>query len=270
MKVTLINFANEKYKQAQKYNTLTAKLFGRIDEVIECSPDMIDEEFIEKNKFIFSYKRGFGLWLWKPYFIRKYLNEIKENDYLFYSDSGAIFCRSIKPLIKSMGQEDIWISDIPLIEEEWTRPNVFTHFNCNEDYVCKTPQVQAAFIILKKNENTVKFVDEWLENCMNPELLCPIEEGFTAGKCISHREDQSILSVLCKIHGIKTHKDATQYGRYPELYKAEGRTYVVPNHVDKYKTVIVHHRMSKVNITLAMKLYVKTVFTNAWKKEIKS
>lgn len=270
MKVTLINFANEKYAETQKFNTLTAKIFAGVDEVIECTPKMIDEEFRLNNNSILSCKRGYGLWLWKPYFIKKYLLEINDNDYLFYSDSGALFCRSIKPLIKSMGDEEIWISDVPLIEEEWTKPSVFSYYNCNEDYVCKTPQIQAAFIIFKKTANTIAFVDEWLKGCMNSELIFPLDDRAEKGKCISHREDQSILSVMCKLNGIRPHKDATQFGQYPELYKDLGRTYIPLKHDEKYKIIIIHHRMSKMDRVTAIKLFIKTMLPNGWKKEIKT
>ena len=40
------------------------------DNVIEYSASDIEPSFIEKNKSIMSKKRGFGLWLWKPYFIQ--------------------------------------------------------------------------------------------------------------------------------------------------------------------------------------------------------
>ncbi len=266
MKITLINFANEAYAEAQKYNTLSAKHIAKVDKVIECSPRIIDEDFLKKNSHIFSYKRGFGLWLWKPYFIKKYLDQIDENEYLFYSDVGAIFCRNIRPLIESMGEDDIWISDIPLIEEEWTKRDIFSFFNCYDDKIVKTQQMQASFLIFRKTEKSVKFVDDWLNACMNIDLLRPLEDGEDNGVCISHREDQSILSVMCKLNGIKPHKDPTQYGKFTQVYNKDGRTYMVPEHDDKYPIMIVHHRMAKMNNLMALKLLLKTALPNGWKE----
>lgn len=60
-----------------------------MDLVKEYTPEDIDSSFKNDNVNIFKYKRGCGLWLWKPYFINKVINENKDGDYIFYCDSGG-------------------------------------------------------------------------------------------------------------------------------------------------------------------------------------
>lgn len=74
----VVNYANgEPYESYRKINTRTAKWFGKADRVIEYSSKDIPQSYKEAYKDIFAYKRGNGLWLWKPYLINKALDEIK-------------------------------------------------------------------------------------------------------------------------------------------------------------------------------------------------
>ena len=143
-----------------------------------------------------------------------------------------------------MQNEDIWVSDIPLIEEQWTKPQVFKEFGVWESNPIKNSnQIQAGFIGIRKSKTSVAFVKRWLQCCCNPNLLLPILDGEEKGNCISHREDQSIFSVLCKLDGIQPHRDPTQYGRIPELYKRTDAVFLVPMHPeDKYPVLINLHR----------------------------
>jgi hypothetical protein len=51
----------------------------------------IDSDFYKENIEILEQGRGAGYWLWKPYFIKKMLMEVDENDVIFYVDSGNVF-----------------------------------------------------------------------------------------------------------------------------------------------------------------------------------
>lgn len=248
MKKVLINYANERFESVRKVNTWTGMHVAGFDKVIEYTPEQIDSVFFEKNKEILEQKRGNGLWLWKPYFIRKaLLEEMDVGEYLFYCDSGAFFVRNIGPIIDEM-QGDIWVSNLPLIEKQWTKKSVLDTLCKNHPDIAHTNQIQASFLLIRKSEESVKFIEEWLELCCNPKLLNPLGNGEEAGECISHREDQSLLSVLCKLKGVIPGRDPSQFGRFPEGYKGEGYTYLVPCHVNRYKTTIVLHRLDYIRI----------------------
>ena len=217
-RILYINYANEQYKFQQKFALMAAKKLGGFDATKAYSPESIDEDFRKANSAILSIKRGNGLWLWKPYIILKALDEIREGDYVFYCDSGAFFFSSVMPLIKSMGDNDIWVSNIAFIEEEWTKPEIFSQLGITDEGIKTSGQVQGGFFLARKSEKSCAFVREWLGLCSRPELIMPLEPGEYHGECIENREDQSLLSVLSKLRGIKAHKPPFIAPKYFRLF----------------------------------------------------
>lgn len=252
MKV-LINYANGAYRKAQRWNTWTAKYIGGFDKVYSFSEKDIDSEFLQHNSRILSYERGNGLWLWKPYFINKVLNECNDGDFVFYSDSGSFFIRKVDLILFSMKpDENIWVSDNPLLEKCFTKIECIKKMNC-DDYIYKeTNQIQATYLMVKCNENSRQFIREWLELCEDETLILPKDGTLINNRYVddfvSHREDQSILSLLCKKKGIIPHKDPSHRGNYPETFYNRYYAYRVPLHLDdKYKPVIFLHKCPDVS-----------------------
>src|SRR5437762_81793 len=101
----LINYADRKFYESQKKNSMTGLNVGGFDKVIQYSRKDIDPEFCNKNKHIINYPKGAGYWIWKPYIILKTLENTKEGDYIFYCDAGSHFVNSIDHLIKQMEQD---------------------------------------------------------------------------------------------------------------------------------------------------------------------
>lgn len=92
-----INYANDNYKKVQHLCTKTLYKYGKVDSVIEYGPDDIDLTFRNENSSILSKKKGNGYWLWKPYFVKKTLDSLKDGDYLLYVDSATVVIKNIKP-----------------------------------------------------------------------------------------------------------------------------------------------------------------------------
>ncbi len=256
MKV-LISYANEKFFKAQRLNSKTGMWIAGFDRVIEYGPEDVEIDFLEENKDIFKYQRGNGLWLWKPYFIYKTLLELKDGDILFYLDSGAFWTRSAKPLFDILSREDIYVADLPLIEKQFTKKYTFDYMGCYGDNYELSQQIQGTFIGFRKSKQTIEFVRKWLDYCCKVDMLSPnlYPEGIDT-TFIAHREDQSILSLLCKKEGIVPHKDPTQYGRLPQKYHQEHFIFKVPNHCDRYKPMIVLHREAKANIKVCFRQWL--------------
>ena len=130
--IVAVNYANMPYKKAQEYCTRSAYLYG-IDKVYEYGPDDISEDFMLKNKAILEKKRGGGYWLWKPYVICETLKKIEYGDYLFYIDSGSYFINNVNSIVECMKRngDDIISFEIPFIEKQWTKKEIFKYFNCD-------------------------------------------------------------------------------------------------------------------------------------------
>lgn len=259
----LINYANPQYQKAQRWNSWTGVHVAGFDKVFAFSPDDIDQDYIQAHLDIFSQKRGNGLWLWKPYFINKVMSQCNDGDIIFYADSGAFFVKKVDKLLASLREnEKIWVSDCPLLESCFTKPSCLYKMDCNCEAIRDSNQIQATYLFLICCDETRAFVKKWLSFCEDYELLsaeggldlnAPRGNGFVA-----HREDQSILSLLCKLNNIKPHKDPSQRGRYPETFFNPYYSYRVPDHDDTYGTVLFLHKAGNPNLLTCAKTILRT------------
>lgn len=245
----VVNYANgEPYESYRRINSRTARWFGKADKVIEYSDANIPQSYKDKHKEIFAYKRGAGLWLWKPYLIHKALMSINEGDWLMYLDSGTTVINDIHKLIdftNSQGQE-VFLMEQPLLGRQFTKRECYELMGVEE----KGENQALGLLLLQRTENTVKFVEEWLHACENEELLSPnhfhpeIEEF---PDYFAHREDQSILSLLRVKHNLPIYRDCSDYGVMPWQYRGAGQwTYNPKEYPEcKYPTIILCNRKAK-------------------------
>jgi hypothetical protein len=248
MKIFLVNYATSGYKGKQKLNTLSGKIFGRFDKIFSFDPKDINKDFKQANKKILSINIGAGLWLWKPYFFNKvFEEEIEDGDYLFHCDSSSFFIRSVKPLINLLEQSntDIMAFSLPLIEKEWTSPQLLAYFNA-DDKILNSNQILANFLIVKKSKESHTFVKEWLALCCDINLLNDknITDRIYPTYFIEHRFDQSILSLLCKKYKVEPYRDPSQFGIFPEMYRNNGSIIETRVRNSPYKTTIILIRKS--------------------------
>lgn len=204
MKKYFINYASGGFINSQKEATTRARNFGF--DAIPLSPSDIDGDFLEQNKFILEQGRGAGYWLWKPYFINKFLQQISEGDYLVYMDSGAFFIKDPSEYIEMTNTEKGHIS-FSMIQRtsKWTKGDCFYEINKNKDYeFSEKNQLQATYLIFMNNKFTRYFVSKWLGYCCKDNLITdsPNIHLSNMQDFIDHRHDQSIYSLLCYNEGI--------------------------------------------------------------------
>lgn len=220
--IVAINYANVKYRQTQNFNTNTAIRKGKVDRVISYFPKDMDMEFRRKNISILCQERGNGYWLWKPYFILKTLESLQENDYLIYLDSGAFYINDVRHLIRQMDSDAQYIMafELPFKEYCYTKRDVFVCMDCDEFRYVNTNQRMATMVIIKRTDESLRFVREWLKYGQAENIITDAKnhlgkdnyDGF-----IDNRHDQSIFSLLTKKYGIKAYRDPSQFGRFPEI-----------------------------------------------------
>lgn len=247
---TFITYSNDLYAKTRDYCALMAVKKGGAHRTIAYTPEDIDKAFMNRHYDILSEKTGNGLWLWKPYFLYKTLKDVENGEVVFYCDAGSFFFRSAKPILETM-DDDIWVSDIPLIEKQYTKPELIDRMNCNSKDFLETNQIQANFIAVRKSDRGLKFVKEWLSLCESIDnigkdtkydKLPPVDFCF-----LGHRYDQSVLSLLSKKWSVPVHLDPSQFGRVPEKYYSKDRIFRVPSHSEKYKPCIILHRTKDVD-----------------------
>lgn len=262
-----INYSDAKFQKQQKFALFMAKYFGKFDKIIGYGPNDINENFYKKYENILNQPRGGGYWLWKPYLIYKTLEQLSDGDYLFYSDSGAFFLKNVDILINELKKynQDIMGFELPLIEEQWTKKELFLNMKCNEDKYYQSNQILASFMLIKKTNLSMKFIKQYLDySCNEINITDKYSKNVKQiSSFIDHRHDQSIFSLLYKKYGFRAFKDPTQFGKYPAGYTGYpdflknglplNKIFVLNNNIkfrhyqytENYSLVMFHNRQSK-------------------------
>lgn len=153
------------------------------------------------SNFILKNKRGFGLWIWKPFIILKKLREMPDNDLLLYADSGCEINKfgidKLKEFFSLANEHGICGFQMGHKEAKFNKPELFKHLGVdNNKEITETGQLVGGILYLKKTEETVKLVEEWNQ-------LCHIENYrfLISPPRSTHRHDQAIFSLLMKRDG---------------------------------------------------------------------
>lgn len=204
MKKVLIFFGSKEYNESKKRLFNSAKKY--FDEIIAYDEKDIDIEFYNANITIFKDRRGWGYWLWKPYFILKTLQQLSENDLCFYADATSVFISSPDILFdKCQTNEGIVLFENAHFKNyQWTKGDCFYLMDLRSERYIYGKQVDAAFQIYKKNKRSLLFVNEYLKNCTNYNIISDTPNEFCENHpdFKDHRHDQSVLSLLAIKHEV--------------------------------------------------------------------
>ena len=265
-----VTYSTASYESARKYNVKMAYKKGKADKVFEYCEKDLSESFRKKNEKILSCGRGAGFWVWKPYSVKKALEELQEGDYLFYCDSGVFVTKKLAPLIAFMEQEkqECLFFDLESVEKIWTKRDIFIDLGCDEEKYTESRQRCATYFLIKKTERTEQFIEQWLEYAQKYELISdednilyhmPNYEGFR-----DNRHDQSILSLLSKKWGYKSYQDISQY-RYPRGMKERIGAKRKEKENPPYPVCVCIHRQKKADCTSAFREKVLDYFPSLTK-----
>jgi len=195
---------------------------------------MNDSDFWNKHRlFIENNKKGFGLWIWKPYIINKLLKIIDNNDILLYLDCGCELNIGGKELllqhIKNVSKKKYLGSTSYRYEYIWTKIDILKYFNTlNDQNITHTYQLQSGIILISKCECTTNIMQEWYDVVINNHnLLDDTNNGDNIEGFIENRHDQSIFSIIIKKNNMynidleptwwdsKIMKDKRNISKYP-------------------------------------------------------
>lgn len=201
-KIYAISYGTEAYKKGLMLNVKSAYKHGA-DYAIPFNPDDIDKNFYTQNIRFFEEKKGGGYWLWKPYIIDKTLAAMEYGDWLLYVDAGLFYINDIRQYISEAESENITFVLTSTIykEYQYTKRDVFIATDTDYDYIRNTAQRQSGALIIKKTEENIRFIKEWLYYIQKDKLVtdAPNELGkANYDGFVENRHDQSILFVLSK------------------------------------------------------------------------
>lgn len=204
----------------------SVKKFGKEFKIIVFDDKDIDPAFKNTFKEIFKLPRGAGYWLWKPYIIHETLKKIKEDDVVLYLDCKYVFIKDFYENIKNcMENTDLFVWKNKPNERVWYMKNW-----CKMDVILKYDMYDKVFIenaedcwsgaiVIKKNQNTLNCIQEWLDMCSNREDVSDSPSKSKNSELFKeHRHDQALFSIVLHKHNYKLHyfeKDFLQNVRCP-------------------------------------------------------
>jgi hypothetical protein len=185
--------------------------------------------FYKQHKNLLDIKKGAGMWIWKPYIILDALKNLTEGDFLIYADTSLYFIEDPTPMLEiCAGNNGFFFLQM---DSSWklsmlTKRDVFYYSNMDNPDGYNAPLTEAYFMIFQKNKDTVGFVEEWLQLCLDEKLIT--DTNFSGLENISnykdHRGDMPLLSVLRLKKGIEGFRNPAQWGNHLKIpaFRVEG------------------------------------------------
>ena len=118
------------------------------------------------SHFIENNPRGYGYWLWKPYVIKKAMEELNNGDVLLYLDCGCeLDIRKRERLFHffELVKQDFIIGTRTFPERDWNKMDLILHLETLQDEYLNTPQHQAGALLFLVCDKTRALVNEWYE-----------------------------------------------------------------------------------------------------------
>lgn len=155
-----------------------------------------------------SRAKGYGYWAWKPAICVKILESAKDDDVFIYADAGCVFnppamgrLRDYATLVHDSRTGVLGFQMPPHKEIQWTKRELLRRLQCEDrDDILYSPQVEATCFVFTRR--AAPFMNTWRFIAMETSLN--IDNDLTIPQLPSfreHRNDQSIFSLLMKLHG---------------------------------------------------------------------
>ena len=228
-KIILLAFATEDLRKSIDRFSKQAKQSNFYDEINIFSSNKLSSDLKNKiNLLLLSgKKRGYGYWIWKPYLIKKVFDDIKFGDIINYVDIGCHIIKDnllqFEEYINFINRDDKWILpfqyhsnfdyDLKKIsfpsrkEIEYSKADLLKYFNVyNNKNVKESPQFWAGCFFIKKNKESINFINEWINVFETKYDLIDDTPSKTKNftEFLENRHDQSVYSLLCKKYKLES------------------------------------------------------------------
>lgn len=232
-KIYFISFADSRMSAATTRIAEQAEAMNFFHEIHVMNEDGLDKEFRERWKVVMRPGvRGFGYWCWKPYIIRKKLEQLEEGDILLYCDAGCHLnpggAERLEFYVKETCNDFVGIKAFPafskhtdVLERRWTKGDVFDYFTCRQrKEITDTPQIASGHIFMRKTALSLRFVQDWEKVWYDNFSLIDdtASKSSNLPTFLENRHDQSIFSILYKQYGATPLPDReTEASDYSQL-----------------------------------------------------
>lgn len=215
--IKFISFADRRMRKSLQRICRQAEEMQVFDEI-----EVFDEKTLMPDLSAWSDKlligsRGLGYYCWKSYLIRRELNKLAPDDILVYLDAGCHlnkrgrkrfeeYLRMLRtdPLGVKLTVVDEIHDGEPIVERKYTKGDVFAYFRCeNRADITDTYQLAATHVYCRHCPEALELLKAWEDAWKTHFSLIddtPSQSPNLSG-FVTHRHDQSILSVLFKLRG---------------------------------------------------------------------
>lgn len=220
-RIKLLTFASAAFYRQQDLLNRSAPAGGVTDCIAWTQEQLLTTEFYHKHRAILDAPRGSGYWLWKPYLIRRELEDLGRGDFLVYYDVGRpvlphTISRPLLPLLNWCESRNGGLLTGVYAPEygpntRWIKRECFVSMGCDEARFWQHPQIQATYSVWQKTQLAESFLDEWLQWCTQPGVLTdavtrPEVRNFP--DFVDHRHDQAVATLVAIRRGIRSYGDA--------------------------------------------------------------
>lgn len=202
--IKFISFADTKYEKTLERIKNEAISSNFFDEVNVFNENDLPEDI---RNYCIKNPRGYGYWLWKPYFVNKILNELNDDDILVYCDAGCVINIEGKnrfneyiEMVKNSELGNISFQTGHL-EKKYSKGDLFKYFDAFD--LLDTEILVGGILIMRKNNHTCKIVKLWYDTCINHKNLIDDSHSISNNDPMffDHRHDQSVFSIIRKKYG---------------------------------------------------------------------
>lgn len=210
-KYSIITFADKDVKRIYNAKRLQDKIkkYELIDEFRVFSLSDIPDHFIDANKSIFD-SRIFP-WISKVYLFYNFLKTSNDHDCVLWIDSDVVDLQengieTIFNICNNSNNGLVGFHNNFWMERSFTKADLFKYFNISHNHIARyTNQAYGGIFIAKVNKFTLNFFKEWLDICTIHSMIDNSKsKNSESVDFITHKNDQSILSLLYKKYNIKT------------------------------------------------------------------
>ena len=224
--IHFITYGDKNFLKAKQRILKEANEFAEFKTIKGYGPDELPINF--KNKFaqILKQPRGGGYWIWKVAIIEEALKNINDGEFLIYMDAGCKFNLNGKQrfneYIQLLNDSEYGVLSFQLTgnkgpgnfekEKTWTTKQIFDYFNININSSMATDsQYMATILIFQKSTHCNLIIEKYIKALLDDPLLFTDYYNRTNQHLDfkDNRHDQSVLSLIRKIHGSVVIDDET-------------------------------------------------------------